>query len=131
MNNVKGGNEQDLGKQQQQRSTNQKAGSNEYDVEMEKMRLEASKESKSTNEHDEKIAQWKLAEVKAMAELDHTLAMTREKFKNEQQIRDTYASIAKWFLVCATIAATQITNTLSHSKVAATEAQFGTPARKY
>jgi hypothetical protein len=56
---------------------------NEYDVEIEKLRLEQSLE----------IARWNLEESRALAALNHTLALVRENHKSSQRIWDNASSM--------------------------------------
>lgn len=115
--------------QSKSRSANQKtAGSNEYDVQIEALRLESLKDAKSSNENDVEIARQKSEEMRASAALDHTLDMMRENYKNEQHYRETIASVGKWTLVCTTFLIVQIFNISSRTAIAAEEAKFGTAA---
>jgi hypothetical protein len=105
------------------------SGSNEFDVEIEKLRLETNKEAYATNEHDANIAKWKMEEVRALAQLDHNLAMARDLSQDGQHLRNSVVTVIKWTLVCGTIAATQIMRTISEGKIGQAEAQFGNNRR--
>jgi hypothetical protein len=60
------------------------AETNEYDVEIEKLRLK----------HQLDIAFWKMEEAKSMAALEHTLAVMRENHKSNQRVWDAISSTA-------------------------------------
>jgi hypothetical protein len=120
-------NEQDQNSNSKPRNTSQKmVGSNEYDVQMEQIRVDALKESKSSNEYDENIAKWKIEETKVLAELNHTLDMQNAAYKDAQHLRETIATVGKWALVCGTYLTVQILSISSRTEIAKQEAQFGT-----
>lgn len=120
------------------RTTLPKTGaSNEYDVEMEKLRLEAAHKIREielantceTNQFDVSIAGLKAEEEKLLMNLRHEIEVSKLRYNDGAHLRNSIVTVIQWTLACSTIAAIQIVKMIADGKVAQREAELGTSRR--